>query len=50
MKIVSMKDVEDLANQVNVAFKERDRRITELEERVESLIQTKNETKSPVKK
>ena len=50
MKIVSMKDVEDLANQVNAAFKERDRRITELEERVESLIQTKNETKPVTKK
>ena len=50
MKIVSMKDVEDLANQVNAAFKERDRRITELEERVESLIQDKNETKAVTKK
>ena len=50
MKIVSMKDVEDLANQVNVAFKERDRRITELEERVESLIQEKNQPKVSAKK
>ncbi len=50
MKIVSMKDVEDLANQVNAAFKERDQRIIELEERVESLVQDKNETKTVAKK
>lgn len=41
MEILSMKHLEDLAAQVNRAFKERDDRITELEERVENLVQTK---------
>jgi len=45
MKILSWKDLEDLATQVNRAFQERDVRITELEQRIENLIQEQNNKK-----
>ena len=42
MKILSMQDLEDLARQVNTAFRERDEKIKDLTERVEFLVQELN--------
>ena len=47
MKILSFSDLEDMAKQINKSYATMSNRITELEERVEHLVQESKEKPAP---